>query len=1167
MNKYLQVGFFFVFATSIILVMACKSTTYQAAQPDALTRKMEPYDHMTWQRSWPDTTFDWRGWRQTLRQARMGAEAARLNGCTTAVSFVPWTLQGPSNVPGRVNALAVQPNNEDVVLAGFAGGGIFKTTDAGLTWRPVFDDFEQLSIGDLAFVPSNPQIVYAGTGDVNMPSLLYNGDGLYRSVDAGETWAYVGLSDAGIISKIVVHPTQPNTIWVATMGNPYQRTPQRGVFKTTDGGQSWQKVLYLSDQAGCSSLVIAPDNPNVLYASFWDRIRNNRESVVYGPNAKVYKSTDGGQNWTQLTNGLPTGTNGRTGLAISATNPNRLYVLYIDSLSTPGSLHVSSNAGATWQAMDIAGLENACADFGWYFGKITLNPYNHDDIYFHAIRLLRQNGPGAWQQAANGHADSHELVFCQSGRRYWANDGGVMRYNPVTQEWIQCTNLPATQVYRTAYNPHQLSEYWLGAQDNGFKRGSAAGLNTWTHVFTADGFRVLFHPTDPQHWILETQNGGMHTTTNGGATYTSTNTAFGTPDRVNWDAPVIMSKYPPYTLYAGTYRLYSGPAMNAINIATGDLTDGNLLGSRFHTISTLSESPLVAGRLFVGTSDANVWRVEMPSGGATNITAGLPERYVTSVVGSSVQPDRVFVTHSGFRDDDPIPHIHRSDNLGSTWTDISGDLPQLPVNQLFIVPGYGDSVLCAATDAGVYVTYNGGTNWVALGVGMPSVPIFDFAYHPVRRELIAGTFGRGVWTYPLDSIRGQASQPTMVGGLQSIFETIEAAGVLNVEMPHVTSTASDSGGLLLLPPLVGCDSVTLRPQRLDHATNGVSTFDLLLISRHILNLEPFDSPYKMIAADANRSNTITSFDIVALRRLILGVDTVLATNTSWRFIPKSHSFQNPQNPFAQPIPDSIRFRPASTPLPNLNFTAVKIGDVNNSANPILELTGGAPEERSGLICPIVAQDVDFQPDSDVEMYLIGHMDDLVALQMALQWDPEVLAWEGMEPLASGLTESEHFNVQHTSKGDLRMACDWPSGTMSSGDQPLLRLRWRALRAGRLSEVVRINESVMPALAWAQGLAAGARPVLYFNAPNQNDIKVRPTLVDAHTPVTITATGDGSIASVAVLTSDGRLVAQPPVPNGARTMTLSASLFGSAGQYALLITDERGQVQVFKIVKN
>ncbi|MCC6461758.1 MAG: hypothetical protein IT260_14885, partial [Saprospiraceae bacterium] len=313
-----------VFPLFLVAALGCGSGPEPGeTESESLDGKAAPYDQFAFQRSYPDRDFDWRGWRKNMAALRSDFNKKLGKHFLADNNTADWTLVGPGNVAGRVNALAIKPGDENTVLAGFAGGGIFKTTDGGLNWVPVFDDHLELSIGDITYNPLDPNIVYAGTGDPNMPSIVFNGNGLYKSTDGGNTWKYAGLEQQGIISKVVVDPVHPETLYVATMGNPYVRDGHRGIYKSTDGGATWSQSLFVSDQAGASDLVISNLNPQILYASFWDRIRNNQESLIYGPHARVYKSTDGGATWNMLGGGLPSGVMGRTGLAISQQNPDK----------------------------------------------------------------------------------------------------------------------------------------------------------------------------------------------------------------------------------------------------------------------------------------------------------------------------------------------------------------------------------------------------------------------------------------------------------------------------------------------------------------------------------------------------------------------------------------------------------------------------------------------------------------------------------------------------------------------------------------------------------------------------------------------------------------------------------------------------------------------------
>jgi len=1124
---------------------------------DKLAEKNEPYDLFSFQRSYPYPDFDWKSWRKTVQQTRI-SETAQSRELNCGSNLSNWTVQGPMNVGGRCNALAAKPDDENTLLAGFSGGGIFKSTDGAVNWHPVFDDNPELSIGDITFDPSNPNIVYAGTGDPNMPSNVFNGDGIYKSTDAGETWQHLANSPAAIVSKIIVHPTDPNILWTAIMGNPYVRDNQRGIYKSTDGGNTWQQVLFVSDQAGASDLVQSSVNPQIMYASFWDRIRNNFESVIYGPHAKVYKSTDGGNTWVQLGGGLPTGIMGRTGLAISWTNPNKVYALFMDSLSTPGSLHKTIDGGASWTPVNIIQLEDACSDFGWYFGKIRTSPTDDEELYFLAIQMWKKPaGNTSWFNAGSGHADSHDLIFTQSGRRYWSNDGGVYR-NDGQASWTKAKNLPVTQFYRTSFNPHEPNIYWAGAQDNGIQKGNGLNPNNWSSVFIADGFNCAFDPADPEHFWVEIQNGAIHETTNGGDTWQFGSAALNTSDRTNWDTPFFMSTHIPNLLYSGTYRAYAKGAGGGWGPISGDLTDGNIFGARYHTISCINESPVTVNKLIAGTSDGNVWR-SSPSGVWTNITAGLPNRYVTSVHYSPTLSNRLFVSHSGFRDNENIPHIHRSDDNGSTWIDISSDLPQVPVNDLFVLPGYSDQVLFAATDVGVYCSTTGGISWSRLGGNMPYIPVFDLERNPVRKELVAATFARGIWTFPFDSVFVQQNPVTV--SLAGTVRDEMGDGVIEVDMD---GTLSDTDGIFSLQNVPGCTPYTLEPYRNDNPLNGVTTYDLVLISKHILDIEPFDSPLKMIAADANRSGSITTFDMVQLRKLILGIDTAFSNNTSWRFVPANHQFDNPLNPFQTPFPETLSVQVLTDPLANLDFTGIKIGDVNNTAVPNLRVS---TDERTVGEWPVLVEwlsgdwlngdwlngdwfsgshfveDQGFVaavfsiPDAQA---LRGSYDPApIAAQFTLRFNPEQLVFEKIEPLATGVS-LENFGMNRTAQGLLTFSCS-SDDLESSDESALFKVLFRVKGNIQLNEQISLADwPTAPLIYRRDGTAL--RPVLDWNGGDG-------AVVIAPNPFGMGGTwvSAATYETLEVFDASGRLLfSRNVVPKQA--MNLEKGLFPSAGMY-------------------
>lgn len=729
------------------------------------------------QRAFPEATPNVEGYEKAMQQLRA---QALLRGGPNGFDR-SWTSQGPGNIGARINTVAVHPHNKQIIYVGFSAGGVFKTSDGGLNWTPIFDQQTYLAIGDIALDPRNPDIVYVGTGDPNISGFPFIGDGLYRSKDGGKTWESLGLEQQRIISKIAIHPGNSNIIYVACMGLPFERNRDRGVYKSTDGGQSWQQVLFLSEETGVIDMLLNPQNPQELYAAGWDRIRNNKESLVSGYGAKIHKSEDGGASWKVLGNGLPEGPHTRIGLAQSESNPDVVYALYVDMISENGcsgynlsGIYKSTNAGMSWDAINTsaeAGLPcNALGGFGWYFGKIRVNPFYEDDIFVLGVELWRSSDSGLhWAKETPNwwdydvHADKHDLIFIDPGSVLLATDGGLYKGHLNTDEflangdasdgeWIDIENIASTQFYRVGYNPHQPNLYYGGAQDNGTTAGNAAMVNQWLRIYGGDGFEPVFHPDNPDIFYVEQQNGNIYMTLDGGIRFQKAVAGISGSDPKNWNSPYIMSAHDPRVLYIGTDKIYRSESDSLPNwVAISEpLTQEN--DFKDHNISSLSESPINAAILYAGSSDAQLWRSIDGATSWKNIGGQLPYRYISSVKASPYYERTVYVTHSGYKDNDFTPHLHRSTDAGATWENITSDLPPIAINDILVLPEREDTVLFVATDGGVYASLNEGLNWNRLGNNMPYIAVNDLVWNEAFNELVAATFARGIMSFPLDSI-------------------------------------------------------------------------------------------------------------------------------------------------------------------------------------------------------------------------------------------------------------------------------------------------------------------------------------------------------------------------------------------------------------------------------
>lgn len=743
---------YYLFLFLFLALFSCETTP-----PENLPKpetEQRPADWLFRQRAYPFGELDNKAYQGALRQRRQVLSSQE--GPSKDLSNAAWQFDGPLNVGGRVTDVEVISGSPRTLLVGAASGGVFRSTDEGATWTPTFDDMPTLAIGDLAVSASNPDIVYAGTGEANAGggSIAYDGLGVFRSADGGQTWESRGLEHAGSIGRVLVDPTDPDRLYVAAMGTLFANNSERGVYRSLDGGQNWEQVLFLSDSTGAMDLALHPSEPMTIYAAMWERIRRPNRRQYTGETSGIYKSTDGGTTWQELTNGLPSAPSdkGRISLAIAPSDPNRIYAGYVNDIGFLANMMRSDNAGSSWINMPTTNLE--VVPYDWWFNRVVVDPNDADELYYIGFNINKYiPEEERWELRFNGvHVDQHtlwinptdpqEILLGNDGGLYYTADGG--------NSYSKWENLPITQFYTCEVDFQEPSRRYGGTQDNGTNRTLSGSTNDWVRIYGGDGFRVRVDPTNNDIVYATSQYGGFAKSTNGGNSFVFSGNGLGGTRR-NWYTPYELDPSNTSRLYLGTEQLMrsEGDPIQWVPISP-DLTNGNggSNGLVYGTITSLSVSALDNQVIWVGTDDGNVW---VTINGGTNwnsISTGLPQRWVTSITADPDDPAAAYLTFSGFRFGSNMSHIYKTNDYGANWQDINGNLPDIPVNDLVIHPDHG--TLFLATDVGVYYSENTGTTWQPLGTGMPAAIVTDLTLHPPTNTLVAGTFGRSMWSVNVD---------------------------------------------------------------------------------------------------------------------------------------------------------------------------------------------------------------------------------------------------------------------------------------------------------------------------------------------------------------------------------------------------------------------------------
>lgn len=751
--KNLIAGAFIVFLLLILSIQVDENDTISRPLHDVFSNSsisigagQVPAEWMAMQRSWPKGNINLQSYLEGIQQA------AELQNESEYRNLFPWQFNGPLNIGGRITDIEVHADDLSTWYIGAASGGILKTTDAGDSWGFIFYNAPTISIGDLAIDPQDNSVIYAGTGEANASSYSFFGSGVYKSVDFGDSWVFSGLENSAYIGRLIVDYSNSDRIFAAACGNLFTPDEHRGIYRSDDAGATWEKVLFVSDSTSGIDIVQHPIEPDVLYAGMWERMRGLNYRHSFGVTTGVYKSMDGGDTWTELTNGLPQGDNvGRVGLAIAKSNPDVVYAFYDMQYSEIG-VYRSDNGGETWVRKNDGVLYGMNSSFGWYFGQVRVDPANEDRVFVLGVYSFRSdNGGNSWYEMGGFHVDHHALYidettgFCIEG-----NDGGLYVSDNYGNSWQKINNLPITQFYDIEVDYLFPERVYGGTQDNNTIRTVTGSLDDWHAILGGDGFYTLVDYTDPTTIFAEYQWGGLHKSTNMGGSFDYIAWSM-SGDRTNWSSPLVMHPENPSVLYFGTYRVWkSESGGNSWIAVSNDLTDGDD-GSTFHTVSTLAISPVNPDIVLAGTDDGHVH--VSTNGGASweEISDGLPLRWITRVVADPFNENTIYVTVSGFRWDESTSHVYMSNNLGSTWEPIGEGLPDIPVNVMVLDPGL-EGRMFVGTDAGIFMSNDYGNYWHGISAGIGNVPVTALKIHKGNRELIAGTYGLSAWRIGLDEI-------------------------------------------------------------------------------------------------------------------------------------------------------------------------------------------------------------------------------------------------------------------------------------------------------------------------------------------------------------------------------------------------------------------------------
>ncbi|GAB2622947.1 WD40/YVTN/BNR-like repeat-containing protein [Belliella aquatica] len=761
---------------------------------------------------------------------------------------------GPTNMSGRVTDIEVSSDFKTYYIAA-ASGGVWKTSDNGQTFDPIFDHQGALGMGDMALAPSDDNIIWVGTGENNSSRSTYAGNGVYKSTDAGKTWEFIGFPHSQHIGQIQIHPSNPNIVWVGVMGSLYSKNQERGLYKTTDGGKTWKRTLFVDDNTGVIDIKVQPGNPNVILAATWERMRQAHDFIGNGKGSAIWRSEDGGDTWSKSMAGFPQDEFvGRIGYDFSLSNPNIVYALHdyqkteeterrpnnnsnsdaltfekFESMSatdvmaleddalnqflrrnrfaskydaksvkklienkkiTPtdiatyssggvdansaiinssvigAEVYRSEDAGKSWKKVNETALGRVYNSYGYYFGEVRTSTQDPDELFILGVPLMVSRDGGKTfantDSVGNVHSDHQSMWINPKDSKHilLGTDGGLYVSYGNGERWTHLNDqLTISQFYSIMVDEATPYNVYGGMQDNGVWYGKSTGrpAERWNSLFGGDGMVVAVDTRSNDIVYTGSQFGNyyrINTSTNERKYVTPGHDIGNKPNRWNWRTPATLSKHNQDIFYMGSQYVYrSLDRGDTWETISPDLTKGTKEGNvPFATLTVVEESPLEFGTLYAGTDDGNIWSTRDHGKSWINISKGLPQnRWVSSVTPSQHVEGLVYVTLTGYRNDEFTPHIYKSTNYGSTWTAIIGNLPLEAMNIIREDHHYPE-ILYIGSDHGLYITLDGGKSYDLVQGNIPNVSIYDMAIQKKENDLVIGSHGRSVYIMDLNPL-------------------------------------------------------------------------------------------------------------------------------------------------------------------------------------------------------------------------------------------------------------------------------------------------------------------------------------------------------------------------------------------------------------------------------